>query len=1066
MAGLPSGRRPLLEGILKRISIRERLMASTVAGTAAVLVMAAVPAVALLAPSMAIAQDYTSGALTGSVADTAGAPVAGASITIRSVSQGFTRTVTSDSTGSFRFQLLPLGEYEISSEASGYATVSDKVRVNVGESRFALTLGSEGAAQVDDIVVTGVRAELSFAATTKGTVIDVAELTEQVPIARNITAVTLLAPTVVPGTGSASFGNLPSIGGSTVAENAYYLNGLNITNFDTYVGSATVPFDFYRTVEVKTGGYPAEYGRATGGVVNAISKSGTNEFMFAAHANYTPNALAEESPDTESSFGNTYGTRDFTETKDFTIEAGGPIIRDRLFAYGLYQWRELESNNALNATYTKRVTDAPFWGAKIDANVIEGHRLEFTYFNTEATQTNSPFNYTASTDTVGAAGAQTFLESGGENYVGKYTGNLTDWLTISAAYGVSNIANSVLPENTTDSRITEARFTTVDANGNPLPAASRRPAFTSSGQRTRDTIINDAERVFYRFDADMYFQLFGEHHVRMGYDNESNTLNKKSEVNGGRYYTLRRGTGLNAGYGVAAGQDFLEVSYRTLGGLDLKSENESYYLQDAWDVTDTLSLQLGLRYDAFLVEGLSREKSFDLDGNWGPRVGFTWDPFGNGTDKVYGSYGRYFIPPAANMAYRGGDLGFSEFFLLAPGTAEGVIPTRGAQITTTNPQVNGARFEQQTHAGACPAGGYGPEGAIGCQITLGRGLAERAFSKTSQELEATNEDEFILGYTRQVNDLWTVGGALTYRKLNKVSEDITLDPFISQYCADNGYNVAACEARWDGSWQYVVINPGEDITIYTRGALPGDPNPTCFGPVPGTPALTDCGTLITLTAEELGYDLPKREYLGLELNFERAFDGKWGLQGSYVLSRSVGNYEGTVLSDFGQADAGTTQLFDYPGLADFQDGPLPNHRLHQFKLFGSYQVLPDLLVGANLSVVSPQKYGCLGIHPTDSSAAAYGASSRYCGGQPAYRGSRIESDWLTRFDLSFRYKVPVSVPGDLVLRADVFNVFNLKGAQELDETYDEDGVNMLPTYGSVVTYQTPRLVRFGMDWKF
>lgn len=1053
---------------MKTHTIRQRLLQSTMIGGAALMALVAAPAVTMLTPTVAVAQDYTSGTLTGSTVGTNGAAVGGASITIRSVSQGFTRTATSDANGAFRFPLLPIGEYTISADAPGFTSVSDTVRVSLGESRFTLTMGAEGASQLDDVVVTGVRAELAFAATTKGSVIDVAELTEQVPIARNITSVALLAPTVVPGTGSSTFAGLPSIGGSTVAENAYYLNGLNITNFDTYVGSATVPFDFYQTVEVKTGGYPAEFGRAAGGVINAITKSGTNDFMFAFHANYSPDSLREQSPDTETHLGTTYAARDYNESKDFTVEMGGPIIRDRLFAYGLYQWREIKATSAGGATYTERTTDAPFWGAKIDANLIDGHRLEFTYFNTEGTQTNSPFAYTAATDTVGAASPQSYLEYGGENYVAKYTGNLTDWLTISAAYGVSNIANTSRPENTTDPRITESRFTTVDASGNPLPAADRRPAFISSAQKSASATVNEAERVFYRFDADLYFNFFGDHHVRMGYDKETNTLNKVNNLNGGRIYNLRRGTGLNAGFGVAAGQDFVQVQYQRLGGFDIDSENESYYIQDEWDVTDTLSLQLGLRYDAFLVQGLSEEDTFDLDGNWGPRAGFTWDPFGNGTDKIYGSYGRYFIPPASNLAYRGADFGFSEFFLIAPGTAEGVVPTLGEQITTTstNPLVNGARFALQTSATTCPAGGFGAEGTVGCQITLGRGIPERAFSKTSQGLEATNEDEFILGYTRRVNDLWTVGGAVTYRKLNKVSEDITLDPFIGQYCADNGYDVAACEAQWDGSWQYVVINPGEDISIYTRGALPGDPNPTCFGSVPGTPALTDCGTLITLTKEELGYDLPKREYLGLELSFERAFDGVWGLQGSYVLSRSVGNYEGTVLSDVGQADAGSTQLFDYPGLADFQDGPLPNHRLHQFKLYGNYQVLRDLAVGANFSLVSPQKYGCLGVHPTDASAASYGSSSRFCGGEAAYRGSRIESDWITRFDLSLRYTVPASLPGDLVLRADIFNLFNLEGKQELDEVYDDDGVNMLPTYGAVMSYQAPRSVRIGLDWKF
>ena len=95
-----------------------------------------------------------------------------------------------------------------------------------------------------------------------------AALNENAPIPHNITGVALLAPSVqrgVSGFRSPSGETVPSIGGSSVAENAYYINGLNITNPDTYVGSARVPFYFYQNVDVQTSGYPAEFGRATGG---------------------------------------------------------------------------------------------------------------------------------------------------------------------------------------------------------------------------------------------------------------------------------------------------------------------------------------------------------------------------------------------------------------------------------------------------------------------------------------------------------------------------------------------------------------------------------------------------------------------------------------------------------------------------------------------------------------------------------------------------------------------------------------------------------------------------------
>src|SRR5690606_27792401 len=127
--------------------------------------------------------------------------------------------------------------------------------------------------------------------------VDVAELVKTVPLSRDLTSVALLAP----GTsrGDTAFGNLASIGGASVAENAYYVNGLNITNFDNYLGAANVPFDFYRTIEVKSGGYPAEFGRATGGIINTTTKAGSNEFFAAAHVNWSPDFLRSSAKDLE-----------------------------------------------------------------------------------------------------------------------------------------------------------------------------------------------------------------------------------------------------------------------------------------------------------------------------------------------------------------------------------------------------------------------------------------------------------------------------------------------------------------------------------------------------------------------------------------------------------------------------------------------------------------------------------------------------------------------------------------------------------------------------------------------
>src|SRR3546814_17867799 len=95
-----------------------------------------------------------------------------------------------------------------------------------------------------------------------------------------------------------SFGDLASAVGSSVSENVFYVNGLNITDFRQGLGSVTVPFEFYETVDVKNGGYPAEFGRATGAFVNATTKSGSNEFHGSVKFNWEPNAFKSDAPNT------------------------------------------------------------------------------------------------------------------------------------------------------------------------------------------------------------------------------------------------------------------------------------------------------------------------------------------------------------------------------------------------------------------------------------------------------------------------------------------------------------------------------------------------------------------------------------------------------------------------------------------------------------------------------------------------------------------------------------------------------------------------------------------------
>lgn len=1004
-------------------------------GTAALLAAAALPAAAVvLAPTAVSAQDYTSGTLSGTVTDESGAPVSNATVTVVSNETGLTRNLTTGSSGQFRAPLVPIGSYTVTIQAPGYGSAVQTAAVRLGsESSYSFVLESGGATNVDDIVVTGARQTLAFNENTTGLVVDVEELVKTVPVGRSITAVTLLAPSTVQG--DSAFGDVPAIGGASVAENAFYVNGLNITNFDNYIGASLVPFDFYRSVEVKTGGYPAEFGRATGGIINAVTKSGSNDFTFAIRGNTVLDTLRENAPDT-------YVARnesDESESTSLILEAGGPIIRDRLFFFALAQFQDNTSFNAgQTGSYTYQESDDPFYGLKIDGYITDDHRLEFTWFDTTREFRQFTGAYDNATDTVlSRPDVPTRISQGGESFVARYTGQFTDWLSLSAAYGLNKDSNNTIP----------ASFDIEFAQDSRTTPSVR----VSPGQTATTTVFpRNTEREFYRADADMFFSMFGDHHVRMGYELEKTTLEKNQQRTGDLvgawiYRRAVASTPQAQGGNLAPGEDYVELNIFRAGG-QFEGENEAFYIQDSWDVNDQLSFNLGVRLDKFALFNAAGEEYVSFDNEIGPRLGFTYDPTGNGTDRVFGSYGIYYLPVASNTAFRqaGSELFYSEYYRVSnvggqPYAADGSPAALGAQIVGWN------------GATACPGGqgaGLSAAGTVGCRVT-GRGEVPDTAALSAQNLKSTQEEEFILGYERRFNDLWSASATVIYRDLLRNAEDVAIDAAVLQLCADEG--IAGCGAIWTGFHQYVIVNPGSASTIVLSDPLPGEATVRT----------------VNFSAADLNYPKATRTYTALELEFKRAFDGVWALQGSWTISESTGNTEGYVKSDNGQTDAGITQDFDQPGLTDGTDGLLPNHRGHVFKLFGSYQLTDNLLIGGNVNISSPRAYGCIGVHPTDVFAQAYGAASYYCGGELTPRGTQAESDWIKQIDMSVRYNVPINVgAGELVLRADIFNIFNFRGVEDINEFGEQNSGAPDPNYRMPTGYQTPRFVRLGFDLTF
>jgi len=1064
---------------LKTQTIKQRLLHSTMIGGTALMALVAAPAVTLMTPSVAIAQNLVQGAVAGTVENQAGTPVAGASVTLTSVSQGFSRSFTTDASGNFRAVALPQGTYEVVVNAPGYNSLTDTVNVGSGgTAQLFLTMGAaaDNATQIDEVVVVGVRRAVSeFDATTTGLTVNVEELSKNVPIARDASAVALLAPGVTASDNA--FGNIPTIGGASAGENTYFINGLNITKFRDFQGSSTVPFEFYQTLETKTGGYSSEFGRGTGGVLNGTTKSGGNDWEFGITAYWQPDSLTEDSPNTYLAQNNF----DERSSSDVIFDFGGPIIQDRLFIFGLYNWRDREQVNVgspisaansgglgAGANATTVTSDDPFYGAKVDFLITDEHRLEFTYFSDEQEQETDNYYVNNAGERVSTFTPSVF-KFGGENWIARYTGVWTDWLTTSLAYGVNEYNEYNYSPGDSGALITDQ-----------LPGFPRRGTW-GVGQPS----VNEDQRTVLRADVDVYADFFGSHHFRVGIDQEkleayqeldysgqgynycrpggpiSSVANCTGDVTGGlwfRYQTLHTAATIPPGRTDLIGQPrrVRIRAYDNDGGWT--STQNAYYLQDSWEVTDQLTLNIGIRNEGFENENIDGVAFVDLQNQWAPRLGATYDVFGDGEAKLFGFYGRYFLPVAVNTNQRlaGAEFFISDTWSLDQTGGPNDLNADGIHDTTDEPIL----------LNLLAAG------------TFGDGTTRPIATQVDKEIDPMYVDEFILGYEQRVFGDWTMGIKGTYRELGTAIDDVAIDAAVLAYCeADPDLTADICYNVWYGFHQYVLTNPGEDMVITLSGE-----DLTNADAGPGGLGRTFTDREVTLSAADLGYPTPDRTYKAVEVSLEKPFDGVWGGRFSYVWSESEGNYEGALKSDNGQVDPGLSQDFDQPGLTDNSYGFLPNHREHTFKMFGNWQATPALNIGANLLIQSPRMFGCQGFHPTDVFAQAYQAASWFCDftdndvvdGVATPRGSQFESDWLKVLDLTFAYDLAevFDVPGDsLVVRADIFNVFDFQSQQDFNEfndlALDTVGVDPRdPNYGAVTAYQAPRSVRFSLAYRF
>ena len=1017
---------------------------------------------------LATAQESTSGSITGEVIDAQGAPVPGATVTVTS-EQGSKSTVT-DAEGRFFLPYLTPGMYSVKVELTGFTRIEQKdINVRLGQrvTLTGLTLKVGGLEEVVEVV--GAAPVVDVTSTTAGGTLDSEQL-KHLPVGRNFTQTLYLVPGV---SDSSGVGNAnPSIGGASGLENSYVVDGVNITNqgfggvgvYSIVFGSlgTGVTTDFIKETQVKTAGFEAEYGQATGGVVNVVTKSGTNNFHGSVFGYMQPEALEADRRQVDTPNGTVNDTG--AQNMDFGVTLGGPIVKDKLFFFGAFnpQYQRLtriapEGFPLRSLGEVDRKRRILSYAGKLTWQASANHRFDFMAFGDPSHGDVGPQRTTALKSQVESRFSE--LEFyGGHNQAARYDGIITsNWLveaSVSRAMTNFTEAPSVDEWNISDRTVTPFReiggigFYDKDTKGTNLQLGLKSTNIFNAG---------------------------GNHQLRYGVGWEDINYTRGFDRSGPDFI-FPDGTQSSTGADLRIQSDpvFGEI-FRVVRANygDPVVTNQKYlnwFVQDTWQIgrftfrpgirwerqelngnqaTDSLGNGLcfegeqvvgaagnGLGPDGILGtadDGTGTETpqacKFTWTNNWSPRLGATWDIKGDGKSKLYASFGRFYAKIPNDLAARAlaADAGVSRIDYFDANLTQ-PVPQGVTALGTTNHFVL---------AGVHPA----------------------IFANGSK---STYSDEFVGGFEFEAVKSLNLGIRYIHRNISTVLEDYAQ---ASPVMYELGFPGLA-------EVVYQIDNISADLFTLDPTGVPGFENVA-------RPFFED----------------PVHKYDSVELTANKTFADNWSLFASYRWARLKGNFEGFFRSDNGQSDPAITSLFDFPtndpsyseiGVPEFGysgdirfqgltlgQGHLPNDRPHQLKLYAT-KSFSSLNVGMGLNVGSGRRLTALAANPIYNNSGEIPLTLRG-GGAQTVDGFLENTETETILDLHADYSIKM---GDssrrLILLADVFNLTNDQDPNWYDVGTESNFLVPNPNFGqplfgvaaNINAFKTPRSFRFGARFEW
>lgn len=971
----------------------------------------------------------------------------GAVVTITNPATGFTRSVTVGADGTYRLGQLPVGNYQVSTGSR------QGVEANValgGTTTVNLAAAGGDSGSLDTVQVVGNRVmnRVDVRSIESATNVTREELA-RMPVDQSMTAVAMLAPGVTGG--NSSFGGI-SFGGSSVAENSAFVNGLNVTDFYRRRSFSSAPFAFFEEFQVKTGGYSVEFGRSTGGVINAVTRRGTNEFHGGIEMTFEPAEWRSKAEDhsfpglnnSQIDFLASHDERSFHKTN---LWASGPLVKDRLFAFVMYEFRDTVSRYTLgglsNTTWNRADTSDGFWGAKVDWRIADNHLLELLAFSDGTETGTASYGYTFPTAQLGSMQGQRSSSSGGNNGSLTYTGYFGDNFVAKAMYGINrteaidaSAADGLCSLYSVNSTYNTAYAAARASFGAPPPNLGCHPGGSM--------VDHHDERKVGRLDFEW---TLGNHLLRFGLDREVMQTQRTSAYPGDRMlYTLYGRSSptqvLDNGTALPAGVNAFAMGRRRIDGGTFETTANAWYLEDNWSVTPNFLLNLGVRVDAFDNKTAAGGSFIKMDKLVSPRLGFSWDMRGDGGSKLFGNLGRYYLPVTNNINYTfaGGLIDERSFF-----------PITGWTLGT-NP-ITGSRYITPTLGAQI--------GPVDTSYNVSVGDLRQSVDR---EIDAVYQDEAILGYQAVINEAWSWGVNGTYRRMKNALDDIRIN--------------ALCGVRHGNLWP--IANPGGELTLWGTRAI------GCAQDGWVTIDTSREGYMMGGSNRIVGYFEPKRTYKSVEFQIDRAWDGKWAFNASYLWSKSEGNHEGPVNSDTNYGETGMVQHWDHPANNE-RYGVLFNDHTHQIKLRAAYALTDNWSFGATLRALSGGPITAFGVTwPGDSTTAGSvtttgsgGGSGWLCTGTAAEctvanvnrpmryteRGEFGRMPWTYDLGANVTWSTLIG-KSQLKARLSVFNLLNNQEVVNVQARYEGNPGQVRPEFGTGTRWQSPRYAQMVVSWNF